>query len=96
MPFQSEAQRRFLYLHHPAIARRWSHEYGSTPVHGRGEDKHGHGKHKPESEKADKKSAEDSAEKSTDGSSGSSAKPARHFEIFSRVCAEICKRLKKR
>jgi hypothetical protein len=27
MPFQSEAQRRFMYAKHPEIARRWSAEY---------------------------------------------------------------------
>jgi len=27
MPFKSEAQRRFLWLKHPDIARRWSEEY---------------------------------------------------------------------
>lgn len=26
MPFQSEAQRRFLWMHHPEIARRWAKE----------------------------------------------------------------------
>lgn len=26
MPFKSEAQRRYLYLHHPAMARRWEKE----------------------------------------------------------------------
>jgi len=28
-PFQSEAQRRFLWAKHPDIARRWTAEYGS-------------------------------------------------------------------
>ena len=27
MPFESEAQRRFLWMHHPEIAKRWAHEY---------------------------------------------------------------------
>lgn len=27
MPFQSEAQRRFLWAKHPDIAKRWSAEY---------------------------------------------------------------------
>lgn len=27
MPFQSEAQRRFMWMKHPDIARRWAHEY---------------------------------------------------------------------
>lgn len=29
MPFQSEAQRRFLWAKHPEVAKRWAHEYGS-------------------------------------------------------------------
>ena len=29
MPFQSEAQRRYLWQHEPAIAHRWAHEYGT-------------------------------------------------------------------
>lgn len=36
MPFQSEAQRRFLWMKHPDIARRWSKEYGTPkdlPMH---------------------------------------------------------------
>lgn len=38
MPFQSEAQRRFLWSKHPEIAKRWSKEYGSgkgLPMHKR-------------------------------------------------------------
>ena len=31
MPFESEAQRRYLWAKHPEIARRWTREYGSTP-----------------------------------------------------------------
>jgi hypothetical protein len=31
MPFKSEAQRRFLWANEPALARRWTDEYGSTP-----------------------------------------------------------------
>jgi len=27
MPFQSEAQRAFMYANHPEIAKRWSREY---------------------------------------------------------------------
>jgi hypothetical protein len=27
MPFQSKAQRAFMYANHPAIAKRWSAEY---------------------------------------------------------------------
>jgi hypothetical protein len=26
MPFKSEAQRRFMWMHHPRIAKRWAHE----------------------------------------------------------------------
>ena len=36
MPFQSEAQRRYLWVHHPQIARRWAHTYGKPkdlPMH---------------------------------------------------------------
>ena len=36
MPFQSQAQRRFLYAKHPAIAKKWSAEYpnqGKLPEH---------------------------------------------------------------
>lgn len=29
MPFQSEAQRRYMWKNHPAIARRWAKKYGS-------------------------------------------------------------------
>ena len=28
MPFRSEAQRRFLFLKHPKIAKRWRKKYG--------------------------------------------------------------------
>lgn len=31
MPFQSEAQRRFMWANHPQIAQRWANEYGSKP-----------------------------------------------------------------
>lgn len=27
MPFKSEAQRRYLWMTHPALARKWAHEY---------------------------------------------------------------------
>ena len=36
MPFQSESQRRFLWMHHPEIAKRWAHEYPgqkNLPMH---------------------------------------------------------------
>ncbi|MEW6171863.1 MAG: hypothetical protein AB1510_02170 [Bacillota bacterium] len=29
MPFKSEAQRRYLWMKHPELARRWAHEYGT-------------------------------------------------------------------
>lgn len=29
MPFKSEAQRRFLFAKHPALAHKWAHEYGT-------------------------------------------------------------------
>lgn len=29
MPFKSEKQRRYLWMKHPEIARRWSKKYGS-------------------------------------------------------------------
>jgi hypothetical protein len=32
MPFRSEAQRRYLWVHHPKLARKWAHKYGSKPV----------------------------------------------------------------
>lgn len=36
MPFKSEAQRRFMFVYHPKIAKRWAHEYpnqGHLPMH---------------------------------------------------------------
>ena len=36
MPFQSQAQRAFMYIHHPEIAKKWSKEYpnqGQLPMH---------------------------------------------------------------
>ncbi len=36
MPFQSQAQRAYMYIHHPEIAKRWSKEYpnqGKLPEH---------------------------------------------------------------
>lgn len=36
MPFQSEAQRRYLWMHHPEIAKKWAAEYpdqGKLPMH---------------------------------------------------------------
>lgn len=30
MPFRSEAQRRYMYSAHPAIAKRWSDEYAAA------------------------------------------------------------------
>jgi len=32
MPFKSEAQRRYLWMKHPKIARDWTETYGSKPV----------------------------------------------------------------
>lgn len=29
MPFKSEAQRKFMYAKHPAIAKRWAEKYGT-------------------------------------------------------------------
>lgn len=31
MPFRSEKQRRYLFLHEPEVAHKFAHEYGSTP-----------------------------------------------------------------
>ena len=31
MPFKSEKQRRYLWKHHPKIAKEWTEEYGSKP-----------------------------------------------------------------
>ena len=31
MPFKSEAQRRYLWAHEPAVARKWTAEYGAAP-----------------------------------------------------------------
>jgi len=38
MPFRSEAQRKFMFAKHPAIAKRWAEEYpesakGNLPEH---------------------------------------------------------------
>lgn len=33
MPFKSEKQRKYLWMKHPDIARRWTNKYGSTPLH---------------------------------------------------------------
>lgn len=32
MPFRSEKQRRYLWMEHPEIAKRWAAEYGSKPI----------------------------------------------------------------
>ena len=29
MPFKSEAQRRYLWMHHPSVAKKWAHKYGT-------------------------------------------------------------------
>jgi len=34
MPFQSEAQRRFMWAKKPNIARKWAKKYGSRPENG--------------------------------------------------------------
>ena len=31
MPFKSEKQRRYLWKHHPKLAKKWAHKYGSKP-----------------------------------------------------------------
>lgn len=31
MPFKSEKQRRFLWMKHPKIAKRWAKKYGNKP-----------------------------------------------------------------
>lgn len=31
MPFKSEKQRRYLWMHEPKLAKKWSDKYGSTP-----------------------------------------------------------------
>ncbi len=31
-PFKSEKQRRYLWMHHPEIAKKWTKEHGSKPV----------------------------------------------------------------
>jgi hypothetical protein len=31
MPFKSEKQRRYLFVHEPELARRWTKKYGSKP-----------------------------------------------------------------
>jgi hypothetical protein len=36
MPFQSEAQRRYLWANHPELARRWTEKYGSAPKRKKG------------------------------------------------------------
>ena len=32
MPFRSEKQRRYLWMHHPEIAKKWTKEHGSKIV----------------------------------------------------------------
>lgn len=32
MPFRSEKQRKFLWMHEPKIAKRWAKKYGSKIV----------------------------------------------------------------
>ena len=36
MPFQSQAQRAYLFMHHPEVAHKWAAEYpnqGKLPMH---------------------------------------------------------------
>ena len=33
MPFKSEKQRKYLWANEPAIAKKWTAEHGSKPVH---------------------------------------------------------------
>ncbi len=36
MPFKSQVQRAYMYIHHPSMAKRWSAEYpnqGKLPEH---------------------------------------------------------------
>ncbi len=39
MPFKSEKQRRYLWLHHPELARRWAKKYGSKIKKNKNKDK---------------------------------------------------------
>ena len=32
MSFKSEKQRRYLWMHEPELARRWTNKYGSKPI----------------------------------------------------------------
>lgn len=32
MPFKSEKQRKFLWANYPALARKWSDQYGSKAI----------------------------------------------------------------
>jgi len=34
MPFKNEKQRRYLWMHEPEVAKKWSHKYGSKPAEG--------------------------------------------------------------
>lgn len=29
MPFESEAQRRYMFVHEPEVAKKWMHKYGT-------------------------------------------------------------------
>ena len=31
MPFRSERQRRYMWMRHPELARKWTDKYGSKP-----------------------------------------------------------------
>ncbi len=44
MPFQSESQRRYLWMHDPKIAKKWADEYPgqkNLPMHKKGAKKSG-------------------------------------------------------
>jgi len=32
MPFKSAKQKRYMYVNHPKIAKRWSKKYGAKPI----------------------------------------------------------------
>jgi len=32
MPFKSKAQKGYMFVHHPQIAKRWAHEYGVPKI----------------------------------------------------------------
>lgn len=47
MPFKSEAQRRYMWVHHPKIAKKWADKYGTPknlPKHKKDKGFYGHTK----------------------------------------------------